>query len=178
MVESLKLKYPKGFSVVSLGGSPSLINDLLTARGYESKNIPFSKSFFESKEAKLFDFEKYLDKFGLTKNNSKNKNFVYIDYVLHGGTREVFESLMEKNGFDYKFESMEDLYKTLSPEDTDFMSNYFLQKHNNHAYITCPKLTEYSQYTHVEDVKKDYEWGNPAKLMRFAILDKFNNVNL
>lgn len=174
--ESLKLKYPKGFTVVSLGGSPSLINDLLVARGYKTKSIPLSTAFFEKEEAKTFNFEKYLNKFSITKENSKNTNFVYLDYVQMGHTKEAFEKLMNVNGFYYKFENMDDLYKTLPQKDFDFMKDYFMQSSNIKAYTTCPKITEYNQHTKVEDVIKDYEWGNPAKLMRFAILDKFKTT--
>lgn len=170
--EALKSKYPEGFTVVSLGGSPSLITDLLTVRGYECKNIPFSTVFFGNNEAKSFNFEKYLNKFGITKENSQSKNFVFVDYVQMGHTKQAFESLMNKFGFNYKFESMDDLYKTLSPEDAKFMKDYFLQSMNIKAYVTCPKLSESSQHTNVEEVIKNYEWGNPSKLMHFAIFDK------
>jgi len=43
--------------------------------------------------------EKYLNKFGITKENSKNTNFVYVDYVYMGKTKQTFEELMKINNF-------------------------------------------------------------------------------
>lgn len=176
--ESLKSRHPKGFTMVALGGSPSLIRDIMIARGYDCKCIPFSTAFFDETEAKSFNFEKYLNKFGINRTNSKNTNFVYLDYVQMGHTKQVFENLMTLNGFDYQFENITDLFGRLSPKDAAFMRDYFLQGTHIKAYTTCPKLTEHSQYANIYDVIKKYEWGNPAKLMRFAIFDKFGNVNL
>ncbi|MBR3889541.1 hypothetical protein IKJ53_03410, partial [bacterium] len=175
--ETLDAEYPDGWSLITLGGSPSLFAQILTFMGEDVKELPFSYEATMCSKFKNVDMSKYFNDLGITKeylNDGKQK--IVTDYVCTGVSLNKIREIMTENGYtndNVVFEDLQDLLPYDLPKKENYMLNtFFLERENIKSYSTCPNM-HYPEMYDVERMNNECEWNMSTKLMNFALIDYF-----
>lgn len=110
--DNLKQRYPNGFKIVGIGRSPSLMMEILKAKGYDATSCPISNlTNGEYDIAGRYGYLKQLDKqdvssynevlksLGITAEEIKNsgKPTVFVDYTRTGNSLRSFQDLIARS---------------------------------------------------------------------------------
>ena len=110
--KELKRRYPNGVNIVGLGRSPSLMMEILKAKGYDTKTCALSNltsgeydisgkySFLKQLDGNdVKTYNEYLKELGLTPENIKNssKPTVFVDYTRTGNSLRSFADLLKRS---------------------------------------------------------------------------------
>lgn len=109
--DSLKQRYPKGVKIVGIGRSPSLIMEVLKAKGYDAVSCPISNltngeyditgRYSYLKQLNSQDVSQYaelLKDIGLTPEEIKasGKPTIFVDYTRTGNSLRGFQDLLAR----------------------------------------------------------------------------------
>ncbi len=110
--KELKHRYPNGVNVVGIGRSPSLMMEILKAKGYDTKTCALSNltsgeydisgKYSYLKQLDVNDvkaYNEYLKELGLTpeKIKSSTKPTVFVDYTRTGNSLRSFADLLKRS---------------------------------------------------------------------------------
>lgn len=171
----LEQRFPDGFSVVSVGSSPSVLCDILKLENINVKYLPFSRVLGFVFEPNCKDFKKLYKEADITSDFINNeKNVVFLDYTYSGKCLKAIKAITEEMFDKQKNVHFLSINKDLKLDD-EFVELY-LKSSNNGAFSfvsPMPNLESLKQYVNHKSIFKP---SLPAKLMRFAILDKYGKV--
>lgn len=189
--KSLTEKFPEGFKIIGIGRSPSLIIELLKAKGYDAKSCPISNlsngeyditgQYGYLKQLNTDDikeFNKYLQSIGITKEkiNSSKQPTIFVDYTRTGESLRSFKNLLARKEIginsndNVKFLS---LNKDLIPQDNMEYSKLIDKYWENLGiknYSFMPRL-DISNIGQINKIMDNYEPSQEAK----NFLEKLKN---
>lgn len=182
MKANLVKKFPKGFTFVSVGRSPSVLAKTLESEGFDVKYCPISginNDIFFNKLPKDYikNYAKYLESIGITKQtvNKANKPFIFVDYTFSGKSLKNFEELLAKDEIDVKGSNV--IFLSLNK---DLLNSIKEKKINTliSDYFCAPRCKNYSpvKKANQHDVTSgdimNTKMSYAAKLMQFHLLYK------
>lgn len=169
MRDNLKEKFPSGYTLVSIGRSPSVLAKLHQSQGEDVILCPMSelnhKGILDFVRQYIEKYRDYMSSVGLTEDlifNCKNP-LVFVDFTDSGKSLSTLEEIFKSMG-------------NLNSQNTHFLS---LNKDLVHAPIKT-WLKVYSpirranpiDIIHRKDIILNYQLSKNAKLMQFHLIDR------
>lgn len=172
---SLNNRYPNGYRVVGIGRSPSLIMEVLKAKGVDAKSIPisgltneewdFAKRYPWLKQLNSGDvraFGEYLKEIGLSADNIANarKRTVFVDYTKTGNSLRGFLELIGRSeiGIRQNIDVLS-INRDLFPEPTKAereMIDRLWERQGMKLYSFMPRM-EIEQLGRVKQILADFK---------------------
>ncbi len=171
----LEQRFPEGFSVVSVGSSPSVLCDILKLENVNVKYLPFSRRLGYLYEPYKKDFQKLYKDTGITEDFiKKEKNIVFLDYTFSGRCLEHIKSVTKDIYNNPKNTHFLSINKDLELDD-EFVDCY-LKTSDNGAFSFVSPLANVEMMKQYVSKKAVFKPSPAAKLMRFALLDKYGKI--
>lgn len=174
---NLKQKYPNRFKIVGIGRSPSLIIELLKAKGIDATSCPLSNltngeydisgkySYLKQlNSSDITNYKEFLEEAGITAENLQNngKTTIFVDYTRTGNSLKSFEDLLARKeiGINKKhnivFLSLnKDLIPDKSYADLALIDKYW-ENLGIKKYSFMPKL-DISDIGKVKEIMKNFK---------------------
>ena len=171
----LEERYSEGYSVVSVGSSPSVLCDVLKLENINVKYLPFSRRLGYSYVHHKKDFQKLYKDAGITKDFIINqKNIVFLDYTLSGKGLGLLKSVTENMYNTPKNAHYLNINKDLKL-DEEFVE-LFLKSSNNGSYSFISPMYNRNMMKQYLNKKSIFKPSLASKLMRFALLNKYGKI--
>lgn len=171
----LKQRFPDGFSVVSVGSSPSVLCDILKLENINVKYLPFSRVLGFVCRANNNCIKKLYKESGITRDYiNKEKNVVFIDYTYSGKCLKSIKTLTEAMFNKQKNVHFLSINKDLKL-DEEFVELYLKSSNNGSFSFVSPLDNPEALNLYVND-KSKFKPSFASKLMRFALLDKYGQI--
>lgn len=179
MKKSLDAKYPQGYKLVGIGGSPAIFSKIYQQEGMNVKNIPFNKDFAGAD----FDYATYFKNMGLDEKFLKNspEKIVFVDYVKSGTTFEQFKEIMKKHNLIDKdntdFVSLMSLIDRKIPyNDYQMMGDYYFLQEAIKSFCPCPYMNTAESWKNADKISESFNWSNSTKLINYGIIKKLEEA--
>lgn len=177
--KSLDTKYPQGYKMVGVGGSPAIFSKIYQQEGMNVKNIPFNKDSAGCD----FDYLTYFKNMGLDENFLKNspEKIVFVDYVKTGKTFDNLRETLNKYGLIDKsntdFVSLMSLLDRKIPyKDYKLMGDYYFEQEAIKSFCPCPDMSSTQSWINADKIQEGFNWSNSTKLINYGILKKLESA--
>lgn len=194
--ENLKKRYPNGFKIVGIGRSPSLLMEILKAKGYDALSCPISNlTNGEYDIAGKYSYLKQLDKqdvitykeaiesLGISADKIKasGKTTVFVDYTRTGNSLRYFQDLIARPeiGIDKKlpieFLSLnKDLMPNKTMSDINLINKYW-ENLGIKEYSFMPKLN-ISELGKTKEILKKFVPNDDACKFILQVIDVIRRI--
>jgi len=182
MKKNLVEKFPKGFTLVSIGRSPAVLAKTAEAQGFDVKFCPISQlrsdKFLDTvKKEYVNKYAEFLETIGITKKavDESKKPFVFIDYTYNGTSLKNFQRLLARDEIGVKGHNA--VFLSLN---NDLLVSPKIKELSKliDGYFCHPSMKKYSpvKKTYNSDVLAgnvaNLKMSDLAKWMQFHLIDR------
>ncbi len=194
--ENLKKRYPNGFKIVGIGRSPSLLMEILKAKGHDALSCPISNltngeydiggkySYLKQLDRQdVITYKEAIESLGISADKIKasGKTTIFVDYTRTGNSLRYFQELLARPeiGIDKKLPiEFLSLNKDLMPNKTMSDIN-LINKYWEHLgikeYSFMPKLN-ISELGKTKEILKKFVPNDDACKFILQVIDVIRRI--